>query len=253
MVILSNETATIDCEGPRFHPHNEGRVTLTSSMPHRQSSYPGHIIRAEGLFSAIAPIYDLMLGPALTHLYRKAVEHTIMLIPSLTSNTWEDLDSQEPLNMTALDVGTGTGLLAAILAEHGFLVSGIDISGNMLKQAKRRRPKAAKFVRAPAHCGSMQPEAPFDLVCAGMLMHGLPRLYRQQVLRDMALAAKRAVLIIDYSPSYRLLTAIVERLEGSFYRDFIRDFPEDLHLCYSHMDILTRPLNSNCSLYAVRL
>jgi hypothetical protein len=95
----------------------------------------------------------------------------------------------------------------------------------------------------------MQPGAPFDLVCAGMLMHGLPRRYRQQVLKDMALAAKRAVLIVDFSPSYRLLTAIVERLEGSFYRDFIIEFPEDLSLCYDPTNVSTHPLNGSCSLY----
>jgi ubiquinone/menaquinone biosynthesis C-methylase UbiE len=201
------------------------------------------------LFSAIAPIYDLILGSTLTRLYRNAIEQTIAVIPSLNPNDRSALGSQESLNMTALDVGTGTGLLAAVLADYGFIVSGIDISKNMLKEAKRRRPSAAKFIRSPAHCGSMQPGAPFDLVCAGMLMHGLPRSYRQQVLKDMALASKQAVLIVDYSPSYRLLTATVERLEGSFYRDFITEFPEDLSLCYGHTNILTHPLNGSCSLY----
>jgi ubiquinone/menaquinone biosynthesis C-methylase UbiE len=226
---------------------------LTNGISHDQLSTPDHLIRAEGLFSAIAPIYDRMLGPSLTRLYRNALEQTIAVIPSLNPNDRDALGLQESLSMTALDVGTGTGLLAAVLADYGFIVSGIDISKNMLKEAERRRPGAAKFIRAPAHCGSMQPGAPFDLVCAGMLMHGLPRSYRQQVLKDMALAAKRAVLIVDFSPPYRLLTAIVERLEGSFYRDFIIEFPEDLSLCYGHTNVSTHPLNGSCSLYIGRL
>jgi len=226
---------------------------LTDSISHDQSLTRDHLARAEGLFSVIAPIYDLILSPALTCLYHKAIAQAIKLIPSLNPNDKGTSGSQESLNMTALDVGTGTGLLAAVLADYGFIVSGIDISENMLKKAKRRRPGAAKFIRAPAHCGSMQPGAPFDLVCAAMLMHGLPRGYRQQVLKDMALAAKRAVLIVDYSPSYRLLTAAVERLEGSFYRGFITEFPEDLSLCYGHTNVLTYPLNGSCSLYIGRL
>jgi ubiquinone/menaquinone biosynthesis C-methylase UbiE len=205
--------------------------------------------RAERLFSTIAPIYDLILSPTLTCLYRKAVAQAIKLVPSLNPNGNGTPGSQKSLNMTALDVGTGTGLLAAALTERGFTVFGIDVSANMLTTARRRRPHAAKFARAPAHCSSMQSGAPFDLVCAGMLMHGLPRSYRQQVLKNMALAAKRAVLIVDFSPSYRLLTAIVERLEGSFYRDFITEFPEDLSLCYGHTNVLTHPLNGSCSLY----
>lgn len=225
---------------------------MADRISHSQSSPPDHLVRAEGLFSAIAPIYYLILGRPLTSLYRKAVERTMTLIPAINPDCRTALGSQESLNMTALDVGTGTGLLAAVLADYGFIVSGIDISKNMLKEAKRRRPGAAKFIRAPAHCGSMQPGAPFDLVCAGMLMHGLPRRYRQQVLKDMALAAKRAVLIVDFSPSYRLLTAIVERLEGSFYRDFIIEFPEDLSLCYDPTNVLTYPLNGSCSLYIGR-
>lgn len=225
---------------------------MTDRISHSQSSPPDHLVRAEGLFSAIAPIYDLILGPALTRLYRNAIERTIAVIPSLNPNDKGTSGSWESLNMTALDVGTGTGLLAAVLADYGFIVRGIDIAENMLKEAKTRRPGAATFIRAPAHCSSMQPGAPFDLVCAGMLMHGLPRRYRQQVLKDMALAAKQAVLMVDYSPSYRLLTAAVERLEGSFYRDFIAEFPEDLSLCYGHTNVLTYPLNGSCSLYIRR-
>jgi protein-L-isoaspartate O-methyltransferase len=137
--------------------------------------------RAERLFSTIAPIYDLILSPTLTCLYRKAVAQAIKLVPSLNPNGNGTPGSQKSLNMTALDVGTGTGLLAAALTERGFTVFGIDVSANMLTTARRRRPHAAKFARAPAHCSSMQPGAPFDLVCAGMLMHGLPRSYRQQV------------------------------------------------------------------------
>ncbi len=204
------------------------------------------------MFSAIAPIYDLILGSTLTCLYRKAIAQAIRLIPSLNLNDKGTSGSQKSLNMTALDVGTGIGLLAAVLADYGYTVFGIDVSTNMLKIARRRRSHAAKFARSPAHCGSMQPGAPFDLVCAGMLMHGLPRSYRQQVLKDMTLAAKQAVLIVDYSPSYRLLTAAVERLEGSFYRGFITEFPEDLSLCYGHTNVLTYPLNGSCSLYIGR-
>lgn len=47
---------------------------MADRISHSQSSPPDHLVRAEGLFSAIAPIYDLILGPALTRLYNNAIE-----------------------------------------------------------------------------------------------------------------------------------------------------------------------------------
>lgn len=217
---------------------------MADRVSHRQPGTPHHMARAEGIFSMIAPIYDLLLGRQLTSLYRDAVEQTLAAIP------FPDRGDGESPYRTALDVGTGTGLMAAVLAERGFTVSAIDICENMLNEARRQRPNVAKFSHAPAHSGSMQPGAPFDLVCAAMVMHGLPRAYRRQVLRDMAMAAKCVVMIVDYAPPYRVLTAAVERLEGSFYRDFLCEFPEDLSGCFT--DVSTSLLNRTCALYLVR-
>lgn len=219
------------------------RIALADRLPHSQPPAPCHMVRAEEVFSKIAPIYDLLFGRPLTSPYRNAVERMLAVIPSLCPTR------QEPDCVTALDVGTGTGLMATVLAERGFTVRGIDICQNMLKAAERRRPNMAKFSCAPAHFGSMQPGAPFDLVCAAMLMHGLPRAYRRQVLRDMAKAAKYAVMIVDHAPPYRLLTTLVESLEGSFYRDFIHEFAEDLSDCYGHASVLSFPLSRSYSLY----
>lgn len=184
-----------------------------------------------------------MFARPLTSIYRTAVARTIEAIPSLRPKDGE----QTPI--TALDLGTGTGLLAAVLAEHHFVVSGIDICRKMLMEAKRRRADVARFICAPAHCGSMQPGAPFDLVTTAMLMHGLPRAYRRQVLADMTKAAKHGIMIVDYAPPYRLLTGVLERMEHSFYRNFLHEFPEDLSSCCGAFSIL--PLNRGYALYLV--
>lgn len=223
---------------------NGRRVTLIDRLPQSQPPPTCHVARAEGVFSRIAPIYDLFLGRPLTSLYRNAVEQMLSAIPTLCPT------SQKPTCVTALDVGTGTGLMAAVLAERGFIVNAIDTCENMLKAARRRRPNVAQFSCAPAHSSSMHPEAPFDLVCAAMLMHGLPRAYRRQSLIDMARAAKHAVMIVDYAPPCRLLTAAIERLEGSFYQDFLHEFPEDLSGCFA--DVSTFLLNRTCALYLGR-
>jgi ubiquinone/menaquinone biosynthesis C-methylase UbiE len=67
-----------------------------------------------------------------------------------------------------VDLGCGTGSLAVLLAEHGNRVSGIDISGNMIRlaQAKARAAGVAvDFVRGDAADPPFA-EASFDLVLA---------------------------------------------------------------------------------------
>lgn len=66
------------------------------------------------------------------------------------------------------DLGCGTGSLAVLLAEHGNRVSGVDISGNMIRlaQAKARAAGVAvDFVRGDAADPPFA-EASFDLVLA---------------------------------------------------------------------------------------
>jgi SAM-dependent methyltransferase len=51
-----------------------------------------------------------------------------------------------------LDVGCGTGRLAAELTERGAKVWGIDASGEMLEQARRRLGRSVGLKQAPAEC-----------------------------------------------------------------------------------------------------
>jgi ubiquinone/menaquinone biosynthesis C-methylase UbiE len=67
-----------------------------------------------------------------------------------------------------VDLGCGTGSLAVLLAEHGNRVSGIDISGNMIRLARakaRAAGVAVDFVRGDAADPPFA-EASFDLVVA---------------------------------------------------------------------------------------
>jgi ubiquinone/menaquinone biosynthesis C-methylase UbiE len=72
----------------------------------------------------------------------------------------------EPVRI--VDLGCGTGSLAVLLAEHGNRVSGIDISGNMIRLARakaRAAGVAVDFVRGDAADPPFA-EASFDLVLA---------------------------------------------------------------------------------------
>jgi SAM-dependent methyltransferase len=59
-----------------------------------------------------------------------------------------------PLPADALDVGTGTGVIALLLAEMGYAVRGVDLSEGMLAHARRKARAAqldARFEIADAH------------------------------------------------------------------------------------------------------
>ncbi len=64
------------------------------------------------------------------------------LLPILRARTTE--------NRLVIDLGCGSGVLAALLLDAGYDVLGVDISENMLEIA-RTRAKSAKFVRASLH------------------------------------------------------------------------------------------------------
>lgn len=78
--------------------------------------------------------------------------------------------------LSILDVGTGTGFLALLLAEMGHRVVGIDISAGMLAQAKEKAGQlghAMLFQEADAeHTGL--PDQTFDLVVSRHLIWNLP-------------------------------------------------------------------------------
>jgi len=242
-----------------------GLISRNLQNPRRRQN---HVTQAQRLFSMIAPVYDLILAHSMTRMYQKAVDlllhtddlcasgprHTPPALPSTlpaTSTLHDPPTEPTPPAPTALDVGTGTGLFASELAKAGFRVTAIDSCLAMLQVATRRRPCAADYILAEAHLASRQPGAPFDLVCAGMLLHGLPREYRREVLADMIRSARKAVAIVDYVPPGNLITAAVERLEGSYYRKFLCEFGDDL-ACVA-ANALVHPLTATCALYILPL
>jgi ubiquinone/menaquinone biosynthesis C-methylase UbiE len=81
------------------------------------------------------------------------------------------LPPSEPL--TVLDVGTGTGILALLLAELGHRVVGIDVSPGMLEQARNKcRGFDVTLHVAHAHTTG-QPDGTFDVVISRHVLWAL--------------------------------------------------------------------------------
>ena len=240
-------------------------MSLIPRNPQKPTGCPDQVLRTQRLFSMVAPFYDLVLARSMTRVYRNAVDlllRTDLHAPgprptppgpglSILSPSGRQQPHDPHLAPTALDVGTGTGLLASELAKAGFQVTAIDSCSAMLRVAQRHRSRAASYIQAEAHLASRQPGAPFDIVCAGMLLHGLPREYRREVLADMARSACNAVMVVDYVPPGNLITAAVERLEGSYYREFLREFSDDLASISANT--VVHPITTTCALYVLPL
>ncbi|HJL14879.1 MAG TPA: class I SAM-dependent methyltransferase, partial [Sandaracinaceae bacterium LLY-WYZ-13_1] len=74
---------------------------------------------------------------------------------------------------TALDVGCGGGALCRWLAERGVDVVGVDLSPQMLVQARRADARGrARYVEADLF--GYTPDAPFDLVVSVATLHHAP-------------------------------------------------------------------------------
>ncbi|MDE1874413.1 MAG: class I SAM-dependent methyltransferase [Candidatus Micrarchaeota archaeon] len=86
-------------------------------------------------------------------------------------------------NAKVLDVGCGSGKVAALLSNYGLRVIGIDISKNMLKLAKENSPKSRFYLMNMKDMNF--PTKSFDGVISLYAIIHLPRRYHYEVLKRM--------------------------------------------------------------------
>jgi SAM-dependent methyltransferase len=76
-----------------------------------------------------------------------------------------------------VDLGTGTGSLARLFAQHNCAVTGVDIAAPLLEQARlldREAGVRIDYVEAPAEATGL-PDGAFDVVSAGQCWHWFDR------------------------------------------------------------------------------
>lgn len=112
-----------------------------------------------------------------------------------------------------VDVGTGTGRAALLLAAEGAVVTGVDASPEMLAVAREHAAEqglAATFVEGDAHALDL-PDRAFDTaVCLRVLMH-TPR-WDQCIGELCRVADRRVVLDFPSARSTALIQAGLRRL-----------------------------------------
>jgi ubiquinone/menaquinone biosynthesis C-methylase UbiE len=139
----------------------------------------------------------------------------------------------DPRGKKALDIGCGTGAFTRALRNEGWDAAGVDIAPGMLAQARK---KGLSCSLANVLAGLPHEEGSFDLVSAAYVAHGLQKNDRRALFLEMKRLSRGLVLIHDYTPDTRLLTTVIEYLEGGDYFNFIASGLEEMRACFSKVE-----------------
>lgn len=170
------------------------------------------------LFNTIAPVYRLF--------YRRQKKRYADVIKEMR----RELDLKR--YQTVLDVGCGTGALCSALYESGLAVTGIDQAEKMLKIAvKKPENKNVRFILGSATETLPFTDQRFDVSIASYVAHGLSRPEREKLYAEMSRVTKHYVILHDYNQRRKLLTTIIERLEGGDYLHFIANAEAEMKEC----------------------
>lgn len=107
------------------------------------------------------------------HAFSNAVSHW------LASRPWYDSGSSSSSNLRILDYGCGNGITALKMAQHGHLVTGVDVSADMLDYFEENVKDASEVVRdrttilhVPSGDGStLALGTTYDLILVALVLH----------------------------------------------------------------------------------
>jgi len=169
------------------------------------------------LFDRWAHTYDLDLsgsdGPGAGPLagYRTSLQAAAQRVPVISGTA-------------VLDVGIGTGALAALLAERGAVVSGVDPSAEMLAVCRQRHPaftvKVGDFNSIPFAADS------FDAVVSSFAFHEVPPAHRPSACAELArvLTPGGALCLLDIMFASPASRAEAREAIGEYWDDE-EDYP----------------------------
>lgn len=160
------------------------------------------------LFSRWAPIYD-------------GFE---LLLSGIREQIVRDID---PVNLTVLDVATGTGSLAIELSPVAKKVVGIDLSAEMLAVAKSKKHTGdLTFQEMDASKMDLEDDH-FDVVTISLGLHDMPPEIRTAVLQETKRVLKPdgKLYVLEYDlPTNKLMRSITPQLINSFESRYYLDF-----------------------------
>ena len=170
------------------------------------------------VFNAIAPIYGWFFDYQRAR-FRRALQ---------TAGTQLDLSGYR----SVMDVGCGTGALAAELHARGHEVAGVEPAQKMLAIASQRlEGTGIPLHQADVLQGLPFPDKAFDVSIASYVAHGLQQPDRLRMYAEMARVSRRLVILHDFNRVRSPVVNVLETMEGSDYFRFIQVAEEELRGC----------------------
>ncbi len=140
---------------------------------------------------------------------------------------------------TILDIGCGTGALASVLAENGWLVTGADPASGMLRVARRKtKGLGIHFLQADVLDGLPFADGSFYAVISSYVAHGLPPKGRRKLYAEMRRLAAKTIVLYDWNRERRLVSDVAETLEGGDYFHFIQTAPEEMRAAFGNLGVV---------------
>ena len=135
-----------------------------------------------------------------------------------------------------LDAGCGTGALAFVLANHGYDITALDASINMIEVAKKKvNDSKINFVVGDIFDMPFDDQS-FDVILTSYVVHGFKKDQRTQLYMQLAKKAKEKVLIIEFSNKRKWYIDFIEKLEGSDYFNFIQNGYDEMKQLFSKVE-----------------
>jgi SAM-dependent methyltransferase len=127
-------------------------------------------------------------------------------------------------SLTALDAGTGTGQYLSVLQRKGYRSSGLDISREMLRMARRNLGAGAHLVRGVLEAAPFRTAA-FDVVIACRVLSHVERL--DEAMKELARVTRPGgqLLLTDVSAEHNYVTTRIPTRGGDVH---IETFKHDI-------------------------
>jgi ubiquinone/menaquinone biosynthesis C-methylase UbiE len=129
-----------------------------------------------------------------------------------------------------LDVATGTGKQAFAFAKKGFNVTGIDLSDDMLKIARKNNKYANLKLEAGDATAMNFPENRFDVASVSFALHDMPPSVGEKVLEEMVRVTRPGgtITVVDYDlPKNKIIKnlayTMIKTYESKYYPPFINN------------------------------